>query len=170
VKRWLRAVSLAFGLVLATRAGSDNGSSRNSGTDVTATLNAFRVDRGPGGKERLTPARKAKVGSVVEYQAEYRNHGKVAVKNLEVDVPIPPGMEYLSGTARPAEVFASVDGQKFGPVPLLRTVKNPDGTERREPVPPADYRFLRWRVAEIGAESAVQLFVRMKLVPGGARK
>jgi uncharacterized repeat protein (TIGR01451 family) len=132
--------------------------------EVTATLQAFRVEKGADGAELLVPALSAQPGDIVEYQAEYRNHGKAAVRNLEVAVPLPPGMDYVPGSARPVNILASEDGLAFGPVPLMRSVRNAKGKERLERVPVADYRYLLWRVPRIGAESSVLLSLRTKVV------
>ena len=86
-----------------------------------------------------------------------------AVRNLEVAVPLPPGMDYVPGSARPANVFASEDGLAFGPLPLMRSVKDAKGIERLQRVPVADYRFLLWRVPRIEAESSVLLTLRTKV-------
>ena len=158
------AAALAFGLALAASANAENTQSTDQGNPVTASLNAFLVDTAPSGKERLILAREARPGDVVEYQAEYRNRGMVPVRNLAVEVPIPQGMEYVPGSARPADVLASLDGQTFGPVPLMRTANAPGGSAQPEPAAVANYRFLRWRITEIGPGSAVPLVLRVKLV------
>jgi uncharacterized repeat protein (TIGR01451 family) len=130
---------------------------------VTATLHAYRVEPAPGGTERLIPALEARVGEIVEYRAEYRNRGHTELINLEVAVPLPPGMIFVPGTAQPVNVLASEDGVAFGPVPLMRTVTDGRGRERLQRVPLADYRFLLWRIPRIGAESSVLLSLRMRV-------
>ena len=155
MRRWLRAAVFAVGLLLGSAADSEDA--------VTATLQAFRVEKGSGGAELLIPAIEARAGDIVEYQAEYRNNGTAAVRNLEVAVPLPAGMDYVPGSARPANVFASEDGLAFGPLPLMRSVKDAKGIERLQRVPVADYRFLLWRVPRIDAESSVLLTLRTKV-------
>lgn len=155
MRQWLRAAALAVGLSFGSAAQGED--------EVTATLQAFRVEKGSDGAELLIPALAARAGDIVEYQAEYRNTGPVAVRNLEVAVPLPPGMDYVPGSARPANVFASEDGLAFGPLPLMRSVKDAKGIERLQRVPVADYRFLLWRVPRIEAESSVLLTLRTKV-------
>lgn len=166
MRRWLRAAAFTVGLSLGTAATA------HSEDEVTATLQAFRVEKEPGGAERLIPALEAQPGDIVEYQAEYRNRGKMAVRNMEIAVPLPPGMDYVPGSAQPANVLVSEDGLAFGPVPLMRSVKHANGRERLERVPVADYRFLLWRVPQIGAESSVLLSLRTKVArkPGVSSK
>jgi uncharacterized repeat protein (TIGR01451 family) len=137
--------------------------------NVTATLHAFRVEPASGGTERLIPALEARVGEIVEYRAEYRNRGHTEVINLEVAVPLPPGMIFVPGTTQPANVLASEDGVAFGPVPLMRTVIDGRGRKRLQRVPLADYRFLLWRIPRIGAESSVLLSLRMRVIQAPAR-
>lgn len=156
MKNWIGVLLAVIGLGAAGQSLTQNDA------DITATLNAFRVES-VAGKETLKPATTAKVGDLVEYQAEYRNNGKTSAKNMDVGVPIPPGMEYVPGSAKPADVYASLDGQRFAPVPLMRKVKGQDGKDKVDPVPVSDYRALRWRIAEIKPRSAVQLTLRMRL-------
>jgi hypothetical protein len=54
----------------------------------------------------------------------------------------------------------------------MRSVKHANGRERLERVPVADYRFLLWRVPQIGAESSVLLSLRTKVArkPGVSSK
>jgi len=91
------------------------------------------------------------------------------VINLEVAVPLPPGIIFVPGTAQPANVLASEDGVAFGPVPLMRTVIDGRGRKRLQRVPLADYRFLLWRIPRIGAESSVLLSLRMRVIQAPAR-
>jgi hypothetical protein len=66
--------------------------------------------------------------------------------------------------------LASEDGLAFGPLPLLRSVKNAKGIERLERVPVTDYRFLLWRVPRIDAESSVLLSLRMRVTRSATTK
>lgn len=157
LKSRLRTAAIAASLAVPTALAGD------AEDTVTATLQAFRVEQAAGSPERLIPALEARAGDIVEYRAEYRNHGKTTVRNLEVAVPLPLGMTYVAGSAQPANVLASEDGVAFGPVPLLRTVTAARKRERLTPVPLADYRFLLWRIARIEAESSVLLSLRMKV-------
>lgn len=169
MKGWPRATTLAFLVAVATSVRAGNSTPIEDSDQITASLNAFRVEKTPEGKERLIPAQHARVGEIVEYRAEYRNHGKTPVKNLKVEVPVPLGMQYVPGSASPADLAASIDGQHFAPVPQ-RAAGRAGEKNRRESVPVAQYRLLRWSVAEIAPESAVQLVLRVKLVPRGTDK
>jgi uncharacterized repeat protein (TIGR01451 family) len=127
---------------------------------ITSTLTAQRVEMVEG-KAVLKPAAQGKPGDVIEYSGTYHNTSAGAVAKLQAIVPVPPGTTYVADSARPAQVQASVDGASFAPVPLMRTVKQPDGRERKEPVPLAEYRALRWDIGTLaaGAKSLVSLRV-----------
>ena len=84
---------------------------------VSIVLTANRVTV-VDGKEVLGPAEQAHPGDVIEYRAEYKNAGTQPVQQLAATLPIPRGTEYLSKTALPQQLFASLDGRNFAPAPL----------------------------------------------------
>lgn len=122
--------------------------------DVAVQLTASKV-----AGEKLVAADQAKPGDVIQYDAVYRNTSKGAVSNLQATVPIPSGLEYLPESAKPAGATASLDGKEFSKLPLRR--KGADGKE--ELVPAAEYRALRWPIAELkpGASATVTLRARV---------
>ena len=111
------------------------------------------------GKETLEPADKAKPGDVIQYEAVYRNAGSAAVQGLQATVPVPEGLTFIAGSARPAGAQASLDGKSFEAIPLMREVKKIDGTTVKQAVPLAEYRALRWSIdlLEAGKNVSVQL-------------
>lgn len=129
---------------------------------VTSTLVAQRVEI-VDGKAVLKPAAQAKSGDIIEYSGTYRNGGKTAVDKLLATVPVPVGTTLVAGSATPAQAQASVDGTQFAPMPLMRSVKQPDGSARNEPVPLAEYRALRWELGNLapGGSAVVSLRVRI---------
>lgn len=139
--------------------------------EVVAELSAQRITL-DGGKETRTAAREAKPGEVLEYRAIYRNTGKQAARQVLAVLPIPAGaFSYVVASARPAKVFASVDGKQFDVAPLMRTVTLPDGRREVRPVPLAEYRFLRWELGDMqpGTESVVSARLRLLDNAGGAQ-
>lgn len=129
---------------------------------VTSVLTAQRVDT-EAGKPVLKPATATKPGDVIAYAGTYRNGGTAAADKLMAVIPVPVGTTLVAGSAEPAQAQASTDGARFAPMPLMRSVKLADGSEKREPVPLADYRALRWELGSLApaASSVVALRVRV---------
>jgi uncharacterized repeat protein (TIGR01451 family) len=143
------------------------------GSTVTSRLVAQRVEM-VDGKAVVKPAGEGKPGEIIEYSGTYRNGGTAAVDKLLATIPVPDGTSYIAGSSNPASAQASTDGTHFAPVPLIRTVRQSDGSERKEPVPLSDYRAVRWEVGTLlpGSSSAVSLRVRIDAPPaaGSAAK
>ncbi|QGJ17000.1 MULTISPECIES: hypothetical protein [unclassified Polaromonas] len=76
---------------------------------------------------------------------------------------MPPGTTLVQASAEPTQAMASTDGTTFAPMPLTRVVKQADGSTRKEPVPLAEYRALRWDIGALpsGASTVVSLRVRI---------
>lgn len=155
-QEWLVAILGAFALMLFITA-------TEARAEVIAELSAQRI-AADGGKETRTEAREVKPGEMLEYRARYRNTGKLAVRKVQAVLPIPANaFIYVAASARPANVFASVDGKQFNAVPLMRAVTLPDGKRELRPVPLAEYRYLRWDLGDLqpGAEIVVSARMRM---------
>lgn len=135
-------------------------------TAVTSTLTAQRVEM-VDGKAVLKPAGQGKPGEVIEYSGSYRNASTAAVDKLQAVVPVPVGTTLVAGSAQPAAAQASTDGVRFAPMPLMRTVRQADGTERTEPVPLAEYRALRWDVGTLAAGASTLVRLRARIDPAG---
>jgi len=131
---------------------------------VHVALTAQRVTE-VNGHEVLLSAEKARPGEVLEYRAVYRNDTGTAVRQLMATLPIPNGLEYLPRTAAPAQVLASLDGQSFAPVPLVRTQRMADGHEVVREVPPSEYRFLRWSIGALGVKQSRTVAARVRVAP-----
>ena len=132
--------------------------------DVAATLSVQKVVVAPDGKEQFLPADQATPADILIYTAVYTNRTGGAVKGLLAILPIPQGAEYVAGSAHPAGAKASTDGVTFKPVPLKRTVKAADGTEREELVPTTAYRKLQWNVNELAADGTFSASARAKIL------
>lgn len=120
------------------------------------------------GKETLLQADKAGPGDVIQYEAVYRNAGKAAANNLAATVPIPQGMALLAGSAQPAAEEASLDGKNFSSVPLMREARNDAGVLEQQPVPLAQYRALRWNLAELAPGKPATVVLRAQLLTSAA--
>ena len=129
---------------------------------VTSSLTAQKVEMLEG-KAVLKPATKGKPGDVIEYSGTYRNVSTAGVTKLQATVPVPPGTTFIADSAQPAQAQASTDGTRFAPMPLMRTVKQPDGKERKETVPLAEYRALRWEIGTLAAGSSTVVSLRVRI-------
>jgi uncharacterized repeat protein (TIGR01451 family) len=128
---------------------------------VTNTLTVQRVALRADGAESLEAAAAAKPGDLLEYRAEFRNTGSSAARGLQATLPIPPGVTFVAGSARPAGALASTDGTNYAPLPLTRRVRHADGTETTERVPLGDYRYLRFAPTDLAANGALSVHARV---------
>jgi uncharacterized repeat protein (TIGR01451 family) len=128
---------------------------------VVGTLDQKRVAQ-VDGKETLLPGDTVKPGDLIEYQLKYANNGATNVADLVVTLPIPKGLEY-TGAMKPQAKFASLDGVKFEPIPLKRTVRTADGKEVVREVPLSEYRALRWDAGQLQAGKASQFSARARV-------
>lgn len=127
-------------------------------------LSVYKVVAQANGSETLAQGRQVKPGDRVEYAATYRNPGKLSIRNVQATLPIPAGtMQYIPSSASPTEVYASVNGKDFAPVPLMRVVTQADGTQRKQPVPLAEYRSLRWNLGDLEAGKSRTVKARMRV-------
>lgn len=132
--------------------------------DPEVTLTVYKVVAKADGGETLTQARQVEPGDRVEYAAAYRNPGKSTIRNVQVTLPIPAGtMQYIPSSAIPNQAHASVNGKDFAPMPLVRVVTQPDGTQRKLPVPVSEYRYLRWNLGDLEAGKSRTVKARMRV-------
>jgi uncharacterized repeat protein (TIGR01451 family) len=131
-------------------------------SQVSSTLLAQRVDV-VDGKAVLKPAMQSKPGEVIDYSSTYKNSGTAAAEKLVATVPVPVGTTLIAGSAEPAQALASTDGTVFAAMPLMRTVRQADGSQRSEAVPLADYRALRWDLGTLAAGRATVVSLRTRI-------
>lgn len=155
---------LIVGLMIAGSTGIPKSLFAQGEKGVFAKLTVQKVVVAPDDKEQFLPADQAAPDEILLYTAVYTNRTGGAVKGLAATLPIPQGVEYLAGTAKPAGVTASTDGVTFQPVPLKRKVKSVDGTEREELVPTAEYRKLQWTVSELAADASFSASARATIL------
>ena len=151
------AAAVAAGVSLvATAARADN--------TVTVQLTANRVTKAQG-RESLVPAEQARPGETLEYRAVYRNDGAAEARNLAATLPIPRGTTYVAGSASPARVEASLDGNRFAAVPLTRVVRGADGRDVVREVPVSEYRALRWPLGSLASRQSRAVTARVRIEP-----
>ena len=130
---------------------------------VEAKLAAYKVTRGADNKEVLSPADKVAPDDLLEYQVVYQNNGKSLLKQLTANLPIPVGTTYVTGSAKPAGAMASLDGKNFATMPLKRMVKKSDGKLEEQLVPLAEYRALKWKLAELAEKNKAEVSARVRV-------
>jgi uncharacterized repeat protein (TIGR01451 family) len=151
----LQTCLLAAGLLLAPWAAAQ-------APVVTSTLTAKRVETVEG-KAVTTPADAGRPGDVLEYSGTYHNGGTRAVEKLMATIPVPAGTTFLADSAAPARAQASTDGVHFAAMPLMRAVRQADGSVRQQPVPLAEYRFIRWELGTLAAASDAVVKLRVQI-------
>ncbi len=117
----LNSCLLAAGLLLAQVALAQTPA-------VTSKLVAQRIDAAG----KAVAAEAGKPGDLVEYSAVYHNAGAKGVDKLVATIPVPAGTTFVAGTTAPARAQASTDGVHFAAMPLVRSVRQMDGTAREE--------------------------------------
>lgn len=147
----LQQVAIAQPVVAAARSSA-----------VTSALLAQRVEVVEG-KTVLKPAGQAKLGDLIEYSNTYRNGGTGAAEKLLATVPVPVGTTLVVGSLNPSKAQASTDGVQFAPIPLMRSMRQSDGTERKVPVPLSNYRAVRWDIGVLPPESAVTVSLQVRI-------
>jgi uncharacterized repeat protein (TIGR01451 family) len=130
---------------------------------LSVTLTLQRVTKGPQGQESLAPADHVRPGELLEYRAVYTNRGDRRLDGVVATLPVPDGMEYQAGTASPSKALAATGDGKFGPEPLVRKARKPDGTDAVEPVPYGDYRALRWQVGALEPKQSTTVSARVRV-------
>jgi uncharacterized repeat protein (TIGR01451 family) len=129
---------------------------------ITSELRVERVEF-VDGKTVFKPAQVSRPGDVLEYRVNYTNRSASAVTGLIANLPIPAGTTLLARSELPPDVLASTDGTQFAASPLMRTVRQADGSERRVPVPIEEYRALRWNLGTLAAGHSAQVQARVRV-------
>jgi len=142
--------------------------SASAAEDLNIQLTAHRVFTQTNGQEQLAPAQQALPGDIVQYDALYQNRSNRALRQLQPILPIPAGMEYVPDSARPEPTHASLDGRRFEPIPLKRSVTLPTGQVLEEEVAPGEYRALRWSVGNLAASATTNVVARTRVAPVGS--
>lgn len=120
--------------------------------------------------ETAEPATTSKPGDLLQYEAIYRNTSPGAVGQLLATVPVPERLALVAASATPAGALASTDGQHFAPMPLMRAVRQADGTVVQQPVPLSEYRALRWTISELAAGERATVRLRAQVLSNAPTK
>lgn len=115
------------------------------------------------GKELRQDAAIAKPGDVLEETATYANTSGQGLKGLEATLPVPVNTELIIASISPGNAKASTDGRNFSAVPMKRKIKQSNGVEVEQPVPLAEYRYLRWYPGELAAQKSLVFSARFRV-------
>jgi uncharacterized repeat protein (TIGR01451 family) len=157
-----RKVALSAALAFMMAASTGTGLAKDAAPQVEGTLNQSRIVV-VNGKESIATADKVSPGDLLEYKVRYVNKGVGPAKNLVVTLPIPAGLELAAATDTPKAALASLDGQRFEPMPIKRAVKQADGKEILQDVPLSQYRALRWQVEQLDAGKSANFSARARV-------
>jgi uncharacterized repeat protein (TIGR01451 family) len=150
-----------FGLLWLTVFGVASGAWAQT-APITSELQVQKVET-VDGNTVFKPAQLSKPGDVLEYRVSYTNHSSAAVNGLVANLPIPVGTTLEDKSQLPPNAQASIDGTSFAPLPLMRRVKQADGSEQQQPVPLSEYRALRWSLGTLAPGKSEQVSARVRV-------
>ena len=135
-------------ILLATIASSSLLNIAHADDALKMELTANQVIKNAEGKTVYKPVRTAPAGTVIQYKANYTNTIDKDINDLMVTLPIPANMTF-TGDAMPASAQASIDGENYADIPLMRKV---DG--KMVKIPYSEYRTLRWNIKLLPAKKS----------------
>ena len=135
-------------ILLATIASSSLLNVAQADDALKMELTANQVIKNAEGKTVYKPVRTAPAGTVIQYKANYTNTINKDINDLMVTLPIPANMTF-TGDAMPASAQASIDGENYADIPLMRKV---DG--KMVKIPYSEYRTLRWNIKLLPAKKS----------------
>ncbi len=129
---------------------------------IKLTLERITVEKG---KEVLVSTERAAPGEQVQYVAAYTNSAALTtapIASLQATLPVPAAMRYV-GSAQPTPIAASTDGKTYETYPIVRMIKQADGSVKRVQVPFDEYRSLRWTIQSLAPQTAQAVKARMQV-------
>lgn len=127
--------------------------------EVEVVIQAFAV-RNDYGTETLVPILSESdimAGDVVEYHAYFVNRSGERIRSMMASLDIPEGAELMGGVY-PSASHATVDGVRFGQIPL-RTNSNGQLVD----IALKYYKALRWDIQDVGIDGMAMVKYRAKL-------
>ena len=155
-------------LALSLLTASSIGYAQNNDLSVKLTLErASIVD----GVQVMVPTERAAPGETLQYVVTYENTSHTAgrtpraLTGVTATLPIPVEMVF-TGTSNPNPNTASLDGKAFVAYPIIKMVKQVDGSVKSTPADWAEYRALRWTLPEIASRKTTQVSASVQLNQG----
>ncbi len=169
VKRCASLLGLACLLTasgLASRAwGAEGDDAIRKAQPIVVNLKQFKVTMDAKGESRLGDASLVLPGDVIEYQATYSNRS-TSVLTVTATLPVPEAVAYIKDSAKSKPSLPYSVAQKdslFAQEPLVKKVTSVGGATLSQPVPLADYRFVRWDLGRLLPNTSVEVSIRAKV-------
>ena len=160
----LACLLAASGLASQARAAEGDDALRKP-QPIVVNLKQFKVMLNAKGESRLGDASLVLPGDVIEYQATYSNRS-TSVLTVTATLPVPEAVEYIKDSAKSKPSLSHSVAQKdslFAQEPLVKKVTSVGGTTVSQPVPLADYRFVRWDLGKLLPNTSVEVSIRAKV-------
>ena len=154
-KQFIRNALISSALLLV--APSVLANSQATQESVSVDLNTYLITHNAEGKVTEQLVSEVKPEQIVEYRAVYTNNTAGTIQNLVATLPIPAETQFLVKSA-PTKAQASTDGVNFAPMPLKKKVG-----DQVVNVPLADYRALRWTIAELPAGKSIAVSAQTRI-------
>lgn len=154
-KQFIRNALISSALLLV--APSVLANSQATQEPVSVDLNTYLITQNAEGKVTEQLVSEVKPEQIVEYRAVYTNNTAGTIQNLVATLPIPAETQFLAKSA-PTKAQASTDGVNFAPMPLKKKVG-----DQIVNVPLADYRALRWTIAELPAGKSIAVSAQTRI-------
>ncbi|GAA0307038.1 hypothetical protein [Psychrobacter aestuarii] len=161
------AVSSASAMLPTPEPALDNGAvmqtanaPRAAEQAISSRVTAQLVKTDAAGQEVLvpvTPGTRLQSGDVLEYQGFFTNNNSDRVRKMTVTISVPEQVELMGGVS-PDFPFASVDGNRFGRMPLRGKI---DG--QTQEIPLKYYRAVRWDLEGVGINDTVMVKYRAQV-------
>jgi len=159
---WLGFLGLAL---LTPLAWAADGDALKAASPIAINLKQFKVIQTEQGEQKLIDAALVVPGDVIEYRATYVNRASVALP-VVATLPVPESMEYIKESAKANGNLAhtvALKDSRYSAEPLLQKVTTAGGQIQTQPAPYAAYRFVRWDLGRLPAESSVDVSIRAKV-------
>ena len=154
-KQFIRNALISYALLLV--APNVLANSQATQEPVSVDLNTYLITQNAEGKVTEQLVSEVKPEQIVEYRAVYTNNTAGTIQNLVATLPIPAETQFLAKSA-PTKAQASTDGVNFAPMPLKKKVG-----DQVVNVPLADYRALRWTIAELPAGKSIAVSAQTRI-------
>ena len=156
---------LGVGALAPKAWGADADEPVRKQSPIVVNLKQFKVTTDAKGVTKLGDASVVLPGDVIEYQATYSNRGSSALA-VTATLPVPEAVEYLRDSAKSKPNLSYTVAQKdsqFAQEPLVKKFTSVGGATLSQPVPYADYRFVRWDLGRLQPNASVDVSIRAKV-------